>query len=236
MPATETPAIELNEVRFDYPDTRFALQIEGWTVDAGDQVACIGPSGSGKTTLLQLLAGTLLPSSGTIHVLGKELSGQTDRVRRAFRLRDIGMVWQEFALLAHLSVLENVLLPLRLDSSVTDLRSSRESAIELLRDVGLGDRIRQTPAKLSQGERQRVAIARALVRSPRLILADEPTGNLDPRTKQVIVELLQSHAEIQSATLVFVTHDHSLLPSFTNTVEINELNSHHFSRPSPSDA
>ena len=224
-PLSETPgpAIDLRDVRFQYSDTEFVLQIERWRVDAGEQVACIGPSGSGKTTLLQLLAGTLQPAAGSIRVFGAELTERSETERRAARLREVGMVWQEFALLDHLSVLENTLLPLRLDPTA-NVSSHRDSARQLLTRLGLGARLSRSPANLSQGERQRVAIARCLVRTPRLILADEPTGNLDPPNKRIIVDLLLDYASNHSTTLVFVTHDHSLLSSFSRTVGIDELN------------
>jgi putative ABC transport system ATP-binding protein len=220
------PVIEFRDVVFQYPGSDFALSIDHWAVDAGQQIACVGPSGSGKTTLLQLLAGTLSPQSGSIRVLDSKISDSTDAQRRSLRLRDIGMVWQEFALLDHLSVIENVLLPLRLDRTVTDLRPHRHAAGELLGQLGLQNRVTKYPATLSQGERQRVAVARALVRTPRLLLADEPTGNLDPSNKRIIVDLLLDYASTHSATLVFVTHDHSLLENFSHTVDITELNSH----------
>jgi putative ABC transport system ATP-binding protein len=220
------PVIELRDVAFHYPDSDFALAIDHWIVETGEQVACVGPSGSGKTTLLQLLAGTLVPQSGTIDVLDSQISNANESQRRSIRLREIGMVWQEFALLDHLTVLENVLLPLRLDREIKDLRPHRQAAGELLRKLGLENRVMKFPLTLSQGERQRVAIARALVRTPRLLLADEPTGNLDPSNKRNIVDLLRDYASSHSATLVFVTHDHSLLRDFSRTVNIAELNSH----------
>lgn len=218
------PAIDLHDVRFQYANADFGLEIEQWRVEAGEQVACIGPSGSGKTTLLQLLAGTLQPKQGSISVLGSDLTTKGEKQRRGLRLRDIGMVWQEFALLDHLSVLENTLLPLRLDATVSNLTSYRDSAKQLLTQLGLEARVSRSPANLSQGERQRVAIARALVRAPRLILADEPTGNLDPANKQIIVDLLLDYASSHAAAVIFVTHDHSLLSRFSRTVGIDELN------------
>lgn len=217
-------AIEIRNLRFRYPETSFALTIDHWQVNAGQQIACIGPSGSGKTTLLQLLAGTLRATSGEVQVLGLNLTALSEKQRRETRLRRIGMVWQEFALLDHLSVLENTLLPVRLDSGQGTLGAFREAARETLGQLGLEHRLNQSPARLSQGERQRVAIARALVRSPQLILADEPTGNLDPANKQKILEILLEHAAKNQATVVFVTHDHSLLHHFRETVAIDDLN------------
>lgn len=219
------PAIDIRDVRFQYKDSEFALKIDRWTVDASEQIACIGPSGSGKTTLLQLLAGTLQPAEGSIRVLGSELTDHSETQRRGARLRDVGMVWQEFALLDHLSVLENTLLPLRLDPTA-DASSHRDKARQILSQLGMEARTSRSPANLSQGERQRVAIARALIRTPRLILADEPTGNLDPPNKKVIVDLLLDYASNHSTTVVFVTHDHSLLSRFSRTIGIDDLNSH----------
>lgn len=219
------PAIDIRDVRFQYTDSEFALRIDRWAVDVGEQIACIGPSGSGKTTLLQLLAGTLQPAEGSIRVLDCELTDRTETERRGARLRDVGMVWQEFALLDHLSVLENTLLALRLDPTA-NAADYRDEARQILSQLGMAPRTSRSPANLSQGERQRVAIARALVRTPRLILADEPTGNLDPTNKRVIVDLLLEYASNHATTVVFVTHDHSLLSRFSRTIGIDELNSH----------
>lgn len=214
--------VRLSELRFAYPATPFRLQISHWEVARGRQVAVIGPSGSGKTTLLHLIAGILRPTAGVVGVEGKRLDELGDRELRAFRARRIGMVFQDFQLLEYLDVRENILLPYRIG---TDLRISadvRRRADELAAAVGLGDRLRRNVTRLSQGERQRVALCRALITEPPLILADEPTGNLDPANKRKIMTLLQHHARRLDATLIVVTHDRDILSAMDGVVDFAE--------------
>jgi len=179
---------------------------------AGECVAIVGPSGSGKTTLLSLVAATLLPDSGEIRVGQTRINLLGETARRRFRIRDIGQVFQAFELLEYLDVTGNVLLGPIIDSAVNE--QLRERAAELLRSVGLGDKAHTKPARLSHGERQRVAVCRAMLNRPGLILADEPTGNLDQANKQNVVDLLIKQARDNGSTLMMVTHDHSLLDSF----------------------
>ncbi len=215
----DEPVVRLSDLRFAYPATPFRLQISRWEVARGRQVAVIGPSGSGKTTLLHLIAGILRPTAGVVGVEGKRLDELGDRELRAFRARRIGMVFQDFQLLEYLDVRENILLPYYIG---TDLRISadvRRRADELAAAVGLGDRMRRNVTRLSQGERQRVALCRALITEPPLILADEPTGNLDPVNKRKIMALLQNHARRLGATLVVVTHDRDILSAMDRVVD-----------------
>ena len=170
-------------------------------------VAVVGPSGSGKTTLLGLLAGLDEPSAGKVHLDGVDLFALTEDGRAEFRSRRVGFVFQTFHLLPTLTALENVLVPLELQG---EARGLRDRAASLLDRVGLGGRMHHYPAQLSGGEQQRVALARAFANRPRILFADEPTGNLDQDTGATIVAMLEELNREERTTLVMVTHDMSL--------------------------
>ncbi|MDP2828340.1 MAG: ABC transporter ATP-binding protein [Sulfuricellaceae bacterium] len=175
-------------------------------IASGESVAIIGASGSGKSTLLGLLAGLDRPTGGEVKINGENLFALDEDGRAALRGRLIGFVFQSFQLLPALTALENVMLPLELAGSA----SARELALTVLQRVGLGERLQHYPKHLSGGEQQRVAIARAFVTHPRLLFADEPTGNLDSATGARIIDLLFELNREQGATLVLVTHDAEL--------------------------
>jgi len=216
--------IELSDLRFSYPGSDFELRIQRLHVARGETVAIVGPSGIGKTTLLNLIAGVDVPIAGHVIVDAKELSAENDAARRAYRLTHIGMVFQNFELLEYLTVLDNILLPLRIGAAVKVTEEHRQRAVELARHVGIGDKLRRHTQQLSQGERQRVAVSRALLLQPDLVLADEPTGNLDPANKHVVLQLLLEYVRDQGATLVTVTHDQTLLNQFMRVVDLSTLN------------
>ncbi len=179
------------------------------TINAGESVAITGSSGSGKSTLLGLLAGLDIASQGQVLLAGHDLGSLDEDARAALRQRLVGFVFQNFQLLPHLSALENVMLPLEL-AGLPARDPIRDKARHWLARVGLGAREMHTPRQLSGGEQQRVAIARAFATEPRLLLADEPTGNLDSQTGARIIELLfEAHADA-ATTLVLVTHDEAL--------------------------
>ena len=199
----------------------FELRVANLELRAGEAVACIGPSGAGKTTLVHLLAGILTPDSGEVTLAGKRLDELGESERRAQRASQVGLVFQEFELLDYLSALDNMLLPIRLGKG--DLAAARTRALDLAESLGVRDLLQRVPQRLSQGERQRVAIARALIASPALVLCDEPTGNLDPKTAGSVLDLLLSQGRERGAALLMVTHDHSLLGRFDRVIDVAEL-------------
>ena len=178
-------------------------------IQAGEQVAITGRSGSGKSTLLGILATLDQASSGQLMVCGESVSNLNEEQRALVRLRNIGFVFQSFQLLPHLTALENVMLPLRLQSDFK-YADAEQKALALLHKVGLDRQAQQTPKVLSGGEQQRVAIARALVSEPKIIFADEPTGNLDGETAKEIEQLVFQLNRELGTTLVLVTHDRKL--------------------------
>ena len=206
--STSGPAVELAEVSKAYR-TRdqevLALREMSLAIDAGSFVEIRGASGSGKSTLLALVSGLATPTSGTVSVGGEPISTWPVARRAAFRAEHVGFVFQMFHLLPYLSVLDNVLLaaPGQVDQAV------RERAEGLLEELGLQDRLRHRPAQLSAGERQRVALSRALLNHPSLLLADEPTGNLDDDNARLVVDhLVAFHA--RGGTVLLATHDHRI--------------------------
>ena len=190
---------------------------------AGQQVAITGRSGSGKSTLLGILATLDQASSGQLTVCGESISELNEEQRAAVRLKYIGFVFQSFQLLPHLTALENVMLPLRLQKNFK-FASAEQKALALLKKVGLERQALQTPKVLSGGEQQRVAIARALISEPKIIFADEPTGNLDTQTAQEIEQLLFQLNREFGTTLVLVTHDPKLAVQCQRHFEL--LNGH----------
>ncbi|MCP5101661.1 MAG: ABC transporter ATP-binding protein [Chloroflexi bacterium] len=200
--------IKINELTKQYPmgsTVVHALRGVTFDVQQGEFVALMGPSGSGKSTLMHLLGCLDTPTSGSYQLAGQDVSTLSKRDRAQVRNRQIGFVFQTFNLLARVTAVENVKLPLLYEKS-DGAKSAKQKSIEALERVGLGDRMMHKPSELSGGQRQRVAIARALVTNPAIILADEPTGNLDSKTGNDIMRLL---AELNGdgRTLIVVTHD-----------------------------
>ena len=212
--------IRIRDLDFTYRGGDFRLAIDALDVASGTAAAVVGPSGSGKTTWLHLLAGILVPDAAD-RVDEVEVSALDDRRRREFRIRQIGMVFQEFELLDHLSVLDNVLLPYRITPALDLDGDVRERAAELGERVGLGDKLRGPPRRLSQGERQRVGVCRALLPDPPLLFADEPTGNLDPDTRSACSTSCSRTRRTQGDAPVTVTHDHDLLDRFDRVIDVD---------------
>jgi putative ABC transport system ATP-binding protein len=201
--------LEAHDLGKTYPSARGPLAVLhgiSFSLDAGESLAIVGPSGSGKTTLLGLCAGLDTPSTGVVRAAGVDLGALDEDGRALFRRREVGFVFQTFQLLPTLTALENVVVPLELRGE----KGARARAAELLARVGLGERLDHYPVQLSGGEQQRVALARAFIHQPRLLFADEPTGNLDTATGALLADLLFDMNRAQGATLVLVTHDAEL--------------------------
>jgi putative ABC transport system ATP-binding protein len=186
-----------------------ALREVSFTVREGQLVVLYGRSGSGKTTLLNITGGLDVPTSGTVHVAGRNVSQMTEAERTMFRRNQVAFIFQSFGLIPMLSAAENVGIPLRI--TATDARSREERVRLLLSVVGLEDHARQRPNELSGGQQQRVAIARALAGSPQLLIADEPTGQLDSETGRQIIRLLRTVVRSEGITALVATHDTELM-------------------------
>jgi lipoprotein-releasing system ATP-binding protein len=213
-----------SNVAKEYPTRSGALVVlrnVNISLDRGDAIAVMGPSGSGKSTLLHILGTLDRPSAGSVTLEGTDPFALAERDLAAFRNRRIGFVFQDHHLLPQCSVIENVLVP-TLVSRDTQPAETESYARQLLERVGLGDRLDHRPAELSGGERQRVAVARALVLKPVLLLADEPTGNLDRKNAQAIGELLLELHRQEKNILVVVTHSAELANSFPRRAEVND--------------
>jgi putative ABC transport system ATP-binding protein len=201
----------------------FQLAFRELNLPAGDSLVCIGPSGCGKSTLLQLLAGILVPESGRVLLGDVDLTQRSEVQRRDYRISNIGLVFQEFELLEHLTVAENVLLPYFVNRNLRRDDAAEQTLRELAERLGIIAHLPRKPHKLSQGERQRVALCRALVTRPRLLLADEPTGNLDPDNTGNVMDLLLEEVRRRGTTLVMVTHDHDLVPKFDHVLDFKDM-------------
>ena len=184
-------------------DTLTVVKDISFSLAAGASCAIVGPSGSGKTTLIGLCAGLDLPSSGEVHLDGVSLGALNEDGRARVRNEIVGFVFQTFQLLPTLTALENVMVPMELRGG----NHARDQAVELLKRVGLGERLTHYPAQLSGGEQQRVALARAFINRPKILFADEPTGNLDAETGKLVIENLFALNAEAGTTLVLVTHD-----------------------------
>ena len=218
------PVLEIEELKkaFVPPGGRDpvpVVDIGSFSLEAGEQVALSGSSGSGKTTLLHLVAGILAADSGRVRVAGSDMTSLGEAGRDRLRAESIGYIFQTFNLLQGFSCLENVLLGMSFGPGA-DLAHARS----LLGRVGLSDRLDYLPRQLSTGQQQRVAVARAVANRPRLVLADEPTGNLDPSNARQALELIRGICSENNAALLLVSHDPAVLASFRRVVSLSELN------------
>jgi putative ABC transport system ATP-binding protein len=219
---SDAPVVETHDVRRDYhmgDEIVHAVRGVSLEIARGDSVAIVGPSGCGKSTLLNLIGGIDRPTSGTIVIDGNRVDAMRDAAATRFRLLSIGFVFQRFYLMPALSAAENVELPMAEAGMSGAKRTAR--ARELLAYVGLADRRRHRPAQLSGGEQQRVAIARALANAPRILLADEPTGELDAKTGAEMIELL-ARVNRDGTTLIVVTHDEGLARAARRVVHMRD--------------
>ncbi len=200
----------------------FRLALDELALAPGERVACVGPSGAGKTTLLECLAGLLVPEAGSVRVDGVELAAEPDAARRRFRLERIGVLFQDLALLEHLSARENALLPWLLARRAE--RAQREGELARLAPaLGLEALLERRPRALSQGERQRVALLRALLGAPRLLLVDEPTASLDAASAARALDCVLARAAETGATLLLVTHDPAARERCQRVVDVARL-------------
>ncbi len=225
--AAGAPAVALRDVRFAYRPGVDVLDIAQLTIARGETVFLHGPSGSGKTTLLGVLAGVLRATAGEVRLLGTDISALGSGARDAFRARHLGYVFQMFNLIPYLSVRENILLPVRLEPA----RRARlggtplAAAVDALAgELDLGALLDRPIGELSVGQQQRVAAARALIGSPELVIADEPTSALDTDRREQFLRLLFASCQRAGAALVFVSHDHTLMPLFSRVVALRAIN------------
>jgi ABC-type lipoprotein export system ATPase subunit len=219
-----TPLLELEGVSktYDAPDDAdppVVLQEISLEVQAGESLAIVGPSGCGKSTLLNIIGGLDRPTSGTVLLDGRDIGSLDDRELASVRNQDIGFVFQLHHLLPQCTVLENVLVPTLVDGSAT---AKKERASTLLERVGLGHRLNYRPGRLSGGERQRAAVVRALINSPKLLLADEPTGALDEHTSGDLMDMLVELNREEGVALIVVTHAINLAERMARVMELSE--------------
>lgn len=217
------PLLEISGLKKSYaaPDgiLQSIVNVPSFEIEAGAQVGIRGQSGSGKTTLLHLIAGILTPDAGSVRIADTNVSSLSESERDRFRARNIGYIFQTFNLLQGFSCLENVLLSMAFGAG-----EDRERAIALLKRVGLGDRLHYTPRQLSTGQQQRAAIARALANHPKLVLADEPTGNLDVTNAREALTLIRETCRESGAALLLVSHDANALAAFEKVVAFEVSN------------
>lgn len=195
-----------------------ALNDVSFSVDKGEFVAIIGPSGSGKSTLLHILGGVDVPTSGNVIINGEDISKLNETALAIFRRRQIGLIYQFYNLIPILTVEENLTLPLRLDGRKPDERQTEY----LVKTLGLENRLNHLPNQLSGGQQQRVSIGRALINNPALMLADEPTGNLDSENSKEIVSLLRKFNKEQNQTVIIITHDERIALAADRIIEIED--------------
>ncbi len=211
LPDPTVPVLECRKLVRNFADAGAVLEVlrgVDLTVHAGERIAIVGESGAGKTTLLQVLGGLDLPTSGEVLIRGRDIASLNSTQRGLLRNRELGFIYQFHHLLPEFSALENVAMPLLMRSD--PIANVREQASELLQRVGLGERLHHRPGEMSGGERQRAAVARALITRPALVMADEPTGNLDHSNgEKVFALMLELNRELDSS-LVVVTHDQAL--------------------------
>lgn len=217
------PILTINNLTHNYHEgekVRHVLRELSLQINEGESVALLGRSGSGKSTLLNLIGGIDYPASGEISIKGTNLTGLNEKERTLFRRKNIGFVYQFFNLISTLTVEENLLLPLELNA--LNGREEIEKGLALLDRVGLADRKESFPDRLSGGEQQRLAIARALVHDPLLVLADEPTGNLDSETGTLILNLLDELVRASGKTMIMVTHSREVASRADRTITIQD--------------
>lgn len=218
--------LRIENLQFTYPSSNHSLAVKDFAAKNGESIAIVGPSGCGKTTFLNLIAGILPPKTGSIHLNEENLLALSPATRSQFRLSKIGLIFQDFALIEHLTVRQNILLPLKLTKLTPEkIQSITKQAQQIAEETGINQHWNRLPQKLSQGERQRVALCRALAIEPQLLIADEPTGNLDPENKKKAIQLLLDVTKNRHIPLLVATHDLDLLEAFDRTLSFDQINS-----------
>jgi putative ABC transport system ATP-binding protein len=214
--------IEVENLRVTYAaqEPSFTLAVEALQVAAGEELCIVGGSGSGKTTLLHALSGIIRPASGKVRIAGQDLSNLSEAALDQFRAKHVGYVFQTFNLLQPLSALENVSLAATLAGQTR--KAARSAASTLLREMGLESQLDRLPSQLSVGQCQRVALARAMVNQPQLVLADEPTANLDPTNRDKALASLRNSVKELGCALVIVTHEPQVQASFARTLDLDK--------------
>jgi len=220
LAAADGAVVHVKGVKKRYGDVEILKGVDLW-VGAGQFTAIMGKSGSGKSTLLGIIAGLEKPDEGNVCIMGQNLDGMSDHDLAGLRRRSIGIVFQGFSLIPSLSALDNVMLPAFFATEIS-AEQRRQRACELLEQVGLGERMKYRPGTLSGGEQQRVAIARALINDPAILLADEPTGNLDQETGASVLELLLNLGRVHNTALLMVTHDPDVAAKAGNVVQMKD--------------
>jgi putative ABC transport system ATP-binding protein len=212
----------MEDVRKDYPLGKtvvHALRSVNLSIDKGEFIAIAGPSGSGKTTVLNLIGCIDVPTSGIVRVAGEETAKLGERKLTQLRLRTLGFIFQNFNLIGVLNLFQNVEFPLLLQGGLTK-SERRDRVLEMVEKVGLTEQLEQRPSELSGGQRQRVAIARALVTRPKIVLADEPTANLDSKTGYAIVDLMKEINQNDDTTFIFSTHDQKVMEHAQRVIKL----------------
>ena len=219
----EKQILQIDDLKFWYTGKEFQLEISNLKINKGSKVAILGKSGSGKTTLAHLISGILKPQSGLIRFMGQNISNLSDGERRAYRIKNIGFIFQEFELIEYLSVLDNLILPYKLNKSLSLNEETINRAKAIAGRIEIENKLHKYPNQLSGGERQRLATARALITSPALVIADEPTGNLDTQTANKVLNEIINQSSKSNSTLLMITHDPRLLESFDQVIDLNKL-------------
>ena len=214
--------INIDSLEFSYGVKGFRLAIPELRIDKAEKVAIIGSSGSGKTSLLKLISGILRPEKGKILIDNTVINQLLDSERRDYRISNIGFIFQDFELLDYLDTQDNILHPYRITRALKLNASVRSRANSLASELGIEHKLKSLTNTLSQGEKQRTAICRAMLPKPKLILADEATGNLDPQNKSKILDVLFRSIDKSGATLIAVTHDHELLSRFDRVIDFKD--------------
>jgi len=218
----ENLILQIRDLHFQYPASDFKIEISDIKITQGSKIAISGKSGSGKTTLIHLISGILKPQSGKILFYDESITDMNDKEIRKHRILNIGFIFQEFELLEYLNVMDNLILPYKINKSLVLDAEIKDKAKEIANRIGIGNKLDQHPKQLSGGERQRLAIARALITSPPLIIADEPTGNLDEKTSNIVMDEITDQVSYTNSTLIMISHNNELISSFDEIIDIQE--------------